>query len=199
VWVVKLGGSLASDPPVLRRWIEILAEAGAGKVVIVPGGGPFAEQVRALQGSLGCSDAAAHRMAILAMEQFGLLLADLAPGLATAHTERRIREILDGGGVAVWVPAAMTLGSAEITESWEVTSDSLAAWLARRLQAQALVLVKSCALPEGDTTPEELQRLGIADAAFPGFMRGAGFPLLALHKDRHPVLRWMLQARPAPR
>lgn len=194
MWVVKLGGSLAPDPALLRRWLEVLAASGAGKVVIVPGGGPFADQVRELQASLGFSDAAAHRMAILAMEQFGLLLAGLSPGLAPASSDDAIRKVLRGGSVPVWLPAAMTPGNPEIPESWDVTSDSLAAWLARRLGAERLVLVKSCAVPEGEASPEELRRLGIVDAAFPDFMRGARFPALALSKGTPAKLQAMLAA-----
>src|SRR5512134_2366769 len=189
MWVVKLGGSLASDPALLPRWLAVLSANGAGRVVVVTGGGSFAEQVRESQAALGFSDATAHRMAILAMEQFGLMLANLAPGLVPAESEHEFRQVLRSGGVPVWLPAAMTIGSREIPENWDVTADSLAAWVARRLGAQQLVLVKSCAVPGAGATPEELRRLEIVDAAFPAFMRGARFPVLALHKDQHAALQ----------
>lgn len=196
MWVVKLGGSLASDPALLRRWAEALAADGVGKVVVVPGGGPFADRVRESQDKLGFSDAVAHRMAILAMEQFGLMLAGLAPGLTPAATEDAIREVLRRGGVPVWLPAAMTVGRTDIPESWDVTSDSLAAWLARRLDAERLVLVKSCAVPQGEASPEELRRLGVVDAAFPDFMRGAGFSALALSSHGREAFRAALPKMP---
>lgn len=185
MWVVKLGGSLASDPLLLQRWLEVVAKDGAGKVVVVPGGGPFADLVRESQSKLGFSGSTAHRMAIIAMEQFGLTLAALAPGITPAESEDRILELLRQGGVPVWLPSAMTIGDPEIAESWDVTSDSLAAWLARRLGAERLVLVKSCAVPDDQALPEELRLLGIVDAAFPDFMRHAGFPALALSRQGH--------------
>jgi dihydroneopterin aldolase len=189
MWVVKLGGSLASDPVQLQHWLTVLATDGAGKVVIVPGGGPYADLVRESQAKLGFSDSTAHRMAILAMEQFGLTLAALAPGLTPAGSTDAIREILRRGGVPVWLPGAMTIGNPEIPESWDVTSDSLAAWLARHLGAEKLVLVKSCAAPEGEVSPEELQRLEIVDAAFPDFMRRTGFPALVLSGSQQAMLQ----------
>jgi len=196
MWVVKLGGSLASDPALLRRWLEVLAAGGAGKVVIVPGGGVFADQVREAQATLGFSDSAAHRMAILAMEQFALMLAGMAHGLTPAESDEQVRQVLRRGGVAVWLPATMTFGNPEIPETWDVTSDSLAAWLALRLGAERLVLVKSCAMPGGDATPEELRRLGIVDTAFPDFMRGARYPVRALSKEDHPTMRaWLMGTR----
>ncbi|MFA7096705.1 MAG: aspartate kinase, partial [Gammaproteobacteria bacterium] len=41
MWIVKLGGSLAQNPA-LKDWLEVLARDGAGRVVVVPGGGPSA-------------------------------------------------------------------------------------------------------------------------------------------------------------
>ena len=45
MWVVKIGGSLSHDP-MLRKWLVELCEVGGGRVVIVPGGGDFADKVR---------------------------------------------------------------------------------------------------------------------------------------------------------
>jgi 5-(aminomethyl)-3-furanmethanol phosphate kinase len=193
MWVVKLGGSLAFDPA-LKDWLRVLAETGRGRVVVVPGGGPFADTVREEQNRLGFDDATAHRMALHAMAQYGLMLAALAPGLTPAASADALRDVLRDGGVPVWLPVAMTIDNPEIRESWDITSDSLAAWLARRLDAENLVLVKSCAVPDEGATPMELARQGIVDAAFAEFMRGAGFPVLALHKDQHAALHSMLAA-----
>ena len=77
ITVVKVGGSLAerSNPaPVMR----MLSRLGAGQpIIVVPGGAGFAEEVRRSAARFGLSDLAAHRMALLGMDQFGLLLADI--------------------------------------------------------------------------------------------------------------------------
>ena len=78
MWVVKLGGSLQSFPG-LRDWVRLIAEQGGGRVVLVPGGGQFADAVRAAQRTAGFDDRTAHGMALFAMEQYGLMLAALAP------------------------------------------------------------------------------------------------------------------------
>ena len=67
--------------------------------VIVPGGGPFADAVRALQPALGMGELVAHRMAILAMQQFGLALQALEPRLGLAETARELRSA-HGRGLA---------------------------------------------------------------------------------------------------
>jgi aspartokinase-like uncharacterized kinase len=62
-------------------------------------------------------------MAILAMEQYGWLLSELIPQ------------------TRVLLPAGLPLD--ELPRSWQVTSDSIAAWVAERVGAERLVLVKA--------------------------------------------------------
>src|SRR6201999_873925 len=140
ITVVKLGGSHAGSAH-LDAWLDALAACG-GRAVIVPGGGPFADAVRAAQGSMGFDDAAAHHMALLAMEQFGLALASKRPGLGVVASRDDIGTALRVGKVPVWGPTAMALAAKEIPASWDVASDSLAAWLAGRIGATRLLLVK---------------------------------------------------------
>jgi dihydroneopterin aldolase len=168
VTVVKIGGSYALSTR-LRDWLEVVASC-AGSVVVVPGGGPFADVVRALQPKLGFDDRAAHRMALLAMEQYGCAIASLRPELALAESVSAIRHLLRDGRVPVWTPVPMALEAEDIPCSWEVTADSLAAWLAGRLRAERLLLVKQGVLPAGRVNAQELAARGIVDAAFPRFL-----------------------------
>lgn len=166
--VVKLGGSL-SDAATLPGWLETLAGLG-GRVVLVPGGGPFADQVRAAQRRWRFDDRTAHRMALLAMEQYGLMLAALHPALRPARSAREIGAARRAGLVPVWLPSAMALGRPEIAESWEVTSDSLAAWLAARIGLRRVVLVKSAAVPD-DAPAAALVASGLVDPLLPAMLR----------------------------
>ena len=173
MWVVKIGGSLASSDTLLR-WLDIVNRAGRGCVVVVPGGGSFADQVRTNQAKWRFDDATAHHMALLAMEQYGLMLIGLQPALVAARTADAIKRVLREERVPVWLPATMVLDEVELPASWAVTSDSLAAWLAMRLGASALVLVKSIRLDEAEVSANELARLGVVDQAFPSLMSREG-------------------------
>lgn len=164
--VVKLGGSLAGGP-YLKPWLDALSALTA-RCVVVAGGGVFADTVRDAQGKFGFSDNAAHAMALLAIEQYAFMLADLAPPLTPAPTLDAIAQISQSGRVPVWLPVGMVLGEAEIKPSWEVTSDSLAAWLAGRLGARHLVLVKS-AETGGGSDPADWAASGLVDTAFPDY------------------------------
>ena len=48
MWIVKLGGSLLGAEE-LTHWLELLARYSDGKIIIVPGGGIFADAVREAQ------------------------------------------------------------------------------------------------------------------------------------------------------
>lgn len=186
MWVVKLGGSLA-DSAHLPLWLAALE---CSRTVIVPGGGPFAEQVRQTQKRWAFDDGTAHHMAILAMCQYGMMLAALRPGLGTAT---RAEQLLAAGGRAVvWLPLPEQLNAAGVPASWDITSDSLAAWLAGRLGARQLLLVKSVAsfAPEGAPQAQSigcqaLVREGLVDPAFPEYAEAAGCPVWLCGPDSH--------------
>jgi aspartokinase-like uncharacterized kinase len=166
MWVVKLGGSLARSPR-LVEWVTTLAEEGAGRVVLVPGGGPFADLVRAEQRRAGFPDSIAHRMAILAMGQFGFMLEHLHPRLRTAATEAELRAALDAGDVPVWLAWPMAIRDDALPRNWTATADSLALWLALRMRGEALLLIKSAPVPDGIRDVTVLSRLGMLDEHFP--------------------------------
>jgi aspartokinase-like uncharacterized kinase len=181
--VVKLGGSYARSP-LLRAWLRAIA-AAAGEVAIVPGGGPFADAVRAAQRQIGFDDRAAHLMALHAMAQFGIALESIGAdfGLARAAGFGAIGLVLAGRKVPVWSPLAMLRDAPEVPESWSVTSDSLALWLATQLNAHSLLLVKPRAAPPGASVAD-LVADQFLDAAFPGFLaRYSGAVFLAGPED----------------
>ena len=130
----------------LAHWLDILVKYGDGKVVVVPGGGLFADAVREAQQLTNISDAMAHKLALLAMDQFGLLMAGINPALATASSELEIAERGWQHRGIVWLPSKMVLADGSIPQNWQVTSDSLSAWLANKLGATQLMLVKSKSL-----------------------------------------------------
>jgi 5-(aminomethyl)-3-furanmethanol phosphate kinase len=106
-------------------------------------------------------------MALLAMEQYGCALASLNARFTLAESQTEIAHSLAERRVPVWLPSRMVLAAREIPWAWDVTSDSLAAWLAGELPANRLVLVKHGA---ARMDAEELAARGIVDPAFPRFL-----------------------------
>lgn len=153
-------------------------------VLVVPGGGPFADAVRAVDAQLGLADEVAHALALRAMDQLGMLLAPLLPGaqLLTGLAPPRALGIVQA--------AAGFQDRPEVPESWAVTSDSLAAFAAAAIGAEEAVLLKavdgvSARWPSHDAplprlTAGELQELqaqgggGAVDAYLPEAVRRTG-------------------------
>ena len=182
MWIVKLGGSLSQDPR-LPRWLKMLAEVGGGRVLVVPGGAAFADAVRSAQTQWRFDDLTAHNMAVLAMAQTAHLLHALEPRLVLVSDEAQILRALHAGQTALWMPPLMLLRDApDMLTSWEVTSDSLALWLARRQNAERLVVVKACTVP-ADLTLAELTERGTVDARFQQWASEAAFPIEVVECD----------------
>lgn len=162
--VIKLGGSLAESGR-LRMMLAHVRRARRA-VVVVPGGGAFADAVRGAQDALGISDAVAHDMALLAMHQMAAVLCDLEPRLVAAETLESMAAAWRHGRVPVWLPAKLCLGDRLIPRDWSITSDGLAARLGERLSGAEVALVKSCVVKKGVSAPT-LARRGIVDPVFP--------------------------------
>lgn len=160
---------------------------------MVPGGGPFADAVRAAQQRWGFDDVTAHRLAITAMEQYAWMLGALQPALRPAASAAAIRRLLRAGEVPIWLATRMVLDRPDIPASWEVTSDSLAAWLAARLRAEGLLLVKSVPVPAGSTV-EALAARGVVDPRLPAFLDRGGVPCRCIDATRHAELKAALEA-----
>lgn len=183
MWVVKLGGSLARSNH-LPLWLAALAETGA---IVAPGGGPFADAAREAQARWRFDDRAAHHMAILGMRQYGLMLAGMNSRLLPAETDDLSAR---PGQAKVWLPRPEELDQAGIPASWEVTSDSLAAWLAGRIGATHLLLVKSVDLKSQATARnfDRLTKLGWIDPVFSHYASNGSFRCWICGPDEHEKL-----------
>jgi 5-(aminomethyl)-3-furanmethanol phosphate kinase len=181
--VIKIGGSCAFSLD-LRRWTAAVAACG-GRAVVVPGGGPFADAVRAAQPRMKFDDGVAHHMAMLGMEQFGHALASFDKRLSVVGSMADLQRSLHDGNVPIWLPSRMAMNAADIPAAWEVTSDSLAAWLGGKLRAPRLLLLKQVELPPEAVSVTELAEKGIVDAAFPEFLKQSGAAAFILGPADH--------------
>jgi 5-(aminomethyl)-3-furanmethanol phosphate kinase len=116
--VLKIGGSLFDSATELLKRV-----AGEGRdVLVVPGGGAFADKIRDVYGTTTLSDDAAHWMALLAMDQYGYYLAD--------GTGIPLTDSIDGHGTRIALAYEILRNDDALPHSWDVTSDTIAAWMA---------------------------------------------------------------------
>ena len=171
--VVKVGGGVGrgAGDDALRALCTTLGELGGRHpLIVVPGGAGFADAVREADRRFGLRAATSHRMAVLGMEQCGWLLSELIPRAVRCADVARARE-LAGGQTSVLLPAGLPLDA--LPASWQVTSDSIAAWVADRAGAGRLVLVKEVdgLFVDWPARGEPLARLSVAGLAA---LRAAG-------------------------
>ncbi|MDQ7029089.1 MAG: hypothetical protein Q9O62_04600 [Ardenticatenia bacterium] len=143
--LVKVGGSLCTQAALRSSATAWAALATEYRLLVLPGGGPFADQVRAVDTHFRLSDSAAHWMAILAMDQYGYLLADVIPGAILVRDLSAAADACAAGRLPVLAPSALLVRADPLPHSWQVTSDSLAAWLAEYTDIRLLVLLKAVA------------------------------------------------------
>ena len=194
MWVVKLGGSLATDP-VLPHWLDLLAQLGGGRVTIVCGGGSLADEVRRAQALWQFNDLAAHNMAVLAMAQAGYQLQAMSPSLQLAARKSEIAQVLHKGRAAIWLPFELQRDEPDSRTNWGATSDTIALDLARDLNAERLVVVKSCPIDPTQSLAQ-LGAAGVLDEGFGERAQGAAFPIEIMDKSELPRMRSLLLGDP---
>jgi probable H4MPT-linked C1 transfer pathway protein len=141
--VIKIGGGILGLPGVLASVTRAVSVASRRvRLVVFPGGGPFADTVRGLDTSLGLTPSSAHWMAILGMDQYAHVLAEQITGGQIVDGSAGIAEVHDRGGVPVLAPYRWLKSADELPHTWSVTSDSLVAYIAALLGAQRLVMIK---------------------------------------------------------
>ncbi|WP_018099376.1 hypothetical protein [Sinorhizobium meliloti] len=132
--IVKFGGSLMADLDTCRAILfelEQLRRRGH-QFLVVPGGGLPDKAIEAVDSSHPLADFTAHHACALAQDQTGYMLADPAfsSGLVTCSTLGECRTALSLDKIPVLLPSRILFAVDPVEWSWEVTSDSVAAWVA---------------------------------------------------------------------
>jgi aspartokinase-like uncharacterized kinase len=155
--VIKVGGGLLADTGSLDTVLREIETVGRDcSLLVVPGGGPFADMVRQIDRQVGLSDHTAHWMAILAMDQYAHLIAPRLTNGKMVSAPGEIEAALRERRIPVLAPYQWMRDADPLPHSWDVTSDSISAWVAGQVGAPRIVLVK----PPGGGGPT------IVDACF---------------------------------
>lgn len=140
--VIKIGGSLGRGMGLNALCREIMDLGKRYRLLIVPGGGEFADSVRDACTRYALNDTTAHHMALLAMDQYGYMLSQLIVGSSLVADIRSVSEAIETGRAAILIPSAMIMQTDALPHSWQVTSDTIAAWIAQTVDCPRLILLK---------------------------------------------------------
>jgi aspartokinase-like uncharacterized kinase len=197
--VIKVGGSLLDWPELPRGLTAFLEQINdrptepVSGVVLIAGGGPAADVVRAMDRIHHLGDVNSHRLAIRVLDWTAELLAALLPGSMVVRRPEALRSVWNRRAIPILAPGRVLeeIDAREpdpLPASWDVTSDSIAARIASHLQASSLILLKSQAVPKG-TGLEDARRLGLVDPLFPQFASALGLVATVFLRDSDPALR----------
>ena len=172
--VIKIGGGLLGTAGAFELVIEALTAFARGRrLAIVPGGGPFADAVRQMFRRFKIGEDAAHWMAVLGMDQYAYALAARLPNAVLVESADAITAAIKARRLPVIAPYRWLRGADPLPHSWDVTSDSIAAWIAGTLGARRIVLIK----------PADRERKKLVDAYFVHALRGGVEHLIVTADD----------------
>lgn len=174
--LVKLGGSLLSLPDLSER-LSVLLDGGIEQPYLLVGGGEAADLVRKWDTRFRLSPEHSHELAIRGMQLNACLLASLHKRFVVVSSEAEAVALADSDRVPVidpvsWIQAAERHlpVNHHAERSWEMTSDSLAAWMSTHCEFDRLLLLKSTDLPANlprATVADTLRENGLVDSCFP--------------------------------
>jgi 5-(aminomethyl)-3-furanmethanol phosphate kinase len=173
--VIKIGGSLLNGNNHTDLCKRLLDIGTRNRILIIPGGGVFADEVRVISERYNIDQDTAHWMAILSMNQYGYLLSSMIPGSIPVENIDEAKKYLDKLVPVVLLPYHLIKILDPLPHSWDVTSDSIAAWVTGYIGAKRLVIVKSIDMPYGKgkacdySTPVDMERLKDTDIIDPMF------------------------------
>ena len=130
--VIKLGGSLFPYAESIIKVIKTVKRP----CLIVPGGGAGADLIR----TQNLSDEAAHWMAILAMEEYGLHLSKFGISVQKPHSYSLTRPTDQQILLPYQYLREVDSLPDALPHSWDVTSDSISLFFAHRLSLPLLIL-----------------------------------------------------------
>ncbi len=152
---MKIGGSLIDQVPGITRALL----SSPSPVLIIPGGGPFTNLVRTLH----APENESHWMAVLGMEQYGWYIASFGIGTSPC-LQVPLRP-------TVLLPYALMQKEDPLPHHWDITSDTIAAWVAYRLGLDLVVLKSVDGIMKGGTPLQQVTAPLTCEEVDPGFIR----------------------------
>ena len=169
--IIKLGGSLLGLPDLRSRLTNFLGDFSRSRSILICGGGGAVDQVRRWDGIYNLGEARSHWLALRALSITARVVEKAVPGLELVDSVEGLEPLWQAGKIPVFDPFQFIVEIDEesidsLPRRWRVTSDSIAARMARVFRARELVLLKSVTFPERISMSEAAE-LGLVDEYFP--------------------------------
>jgi aspartokinase-like uncharacterized kinase len=168
--VVKVGGSLLDWPGLVDRLAIYMKKRRSDRLVLIVGGGRFADLLRDLDATHKIGERPSHALALRVLDLTAHLLETLVPGTKVVDDISKLEDAWSSQNVPILAPRRFLESDDQspdpLPHAWTTTTDAIAARVAVRLDARELVLLKSVSIPEG-VSHQEAANLGLVDPEFP--------------------------------
>lgn len=167
--VVKIGGSLLTRPNLsiqIQHWIDRQPPA---QTLVIIGGGEMIDAVRRLDTIHGLDAEVTHWICVEMLVASEAIFATWVPDWGRIQTRDQLASLDRFGSQPILVSIRAFYHrdcNARLPTDWRTTTDAIAGYLGVRVDADEVVLLKSCPIPPW-TTISELADYGIVDAALP--------------------------------
>ncbi len=142
--VFKIGGKILENSKNLECTIsqlkKLYEDNTLQKIIIIPGGGSYANFIRSIDKNLVLGDDLAHWMAIFSMDYNGKDLNRKFPDFECIDDFKKIQSAKRI--FCIFLPFNYLRKNDELPHSWDVTSDSIAIYIANKLNLNECYFIK---------------------------------------------------------
>ena len=160
MWILKIGGSWITSHLLVDLLKLLKKQAKKENILIVVGGGCFADSVRHVYKNKKMSEKTGNFIALKSTELFAYLLKEIDTDIDLIEGFDSFRS---KGNLKVWLPSKVLKKESSFISNWESTSDSVAAWLYNKINAKGLLFIKSLKLNRNSYNLKYLQKQKIID------------------------------------
>ncbi|MFX1346727.1 MAG: hypothetical protein ACFFAI_16645 [Promethearchaeota archaeon] len=140
----KIGGSIFEDfeklSSTMSQFSQLYEKEIIQKIILISGGGSFASFIRKVYIELKFTDELAHWMAIISMNYNGIELGKKFPNLEIFEDYNELKET--DKSFCIFLPYQFLKENNTLPHSWDVTSDSITLFLAKKLGLNECFLIK---------------------------------------------------------
>ncbi len=137
--IVKIGGSLTYDAKPLLKTLKNYVKESNKNIVIIPGGGEFANVVRKIDKSLNLSNSLSHKLAIKCMDLIGEIYSEIG-NIKAYDTLFDLKREIKKEKIAILLPSKILISTDISEHSWDVTSDSLSLYIGNLLDVKEIII-----------------------------------------------------------
>lgn len=142
--IFKIGGKILENHENINTTIaqlsQLYKEKIIKKIILIPGGGSYANFIRNLHDKLEFDEELAHWMAILSMNYNGKELNEKFPEIIAIDNISKLKKL--NKTFSIFLPFKYLKKNNQLPHNWDVTSDSIVLFLAKELELNKCFLIK---------------------------------------------------------